>query len=607
MKISELTTLVARPKAGFRFSTSSWHVILAIAPLLLAPLATAASAQQCPVTREAATYPDPPLTYPLISNRYAVQYKLDHGDWTDAQVHISYYGGTMASPYLTYSHYPPDTSMSFASIPARPSTAVTFRVTKLWGSNFPEISHMSIRPRAKGIQVESVSGRTVQLSTMTGSDFAGDQFILWWDGGTHEGGGIQGLAFFLDPPYDKPTGRNVKTVTVPADLTGDLSSFDTLDFEGTVAIGSTGAKAFIVPAHITNIFLAHGAWLQGKLRLEQSGSGQERRLYGPGVLDISRFGYMWRQCRNSNEHTDDGYQSVSMIPLAAGGTGRTLPHDRFVLDGIVVLDSQYYATDLMANAVINNVKIIGWNGNSDGLALGLNTRASNVFVRTGDDSLKMWGSSVTVTNATVWQNWNGAVVNLGWFNNSPGDDGLIDGLYVVKTDWRTPVDVSWNVKTNGASNSVPNVTALNSSNNAVIASLMVPGTKFGASHPSLYRNIYVEDPPRVLFSLKILPVICSSIRMKTCPEVDASQPSILNLNIENVFTPASIVKNSIGFQNLPGGSTLKGSMNIGLTNVVVTSRQGAATPLTNANATILGNVVTNGDHVNVEYKAERRQ
>jgi hypothetical protein len=262
MKLNEATTLLARPNAGFRLSTSSWHVILTIVPLLLAPLTTAASAQQCPVTREAATYPDPPLTYPMISNRYAVQYKLDRGDWTDAQVHISYYGGTRASPYVTSSHYPPDTSMSFASIPAGANTAVTLRVTKLWGSNFPEINHVSIRPRPKGIQVESVIGKTVQLSTMTRSDFAGDQFILWWDGGTHESAGIQGLAFFLDPPYDKPTGRNVKTVAVPADLTGDLSSFDTLDFEGTVAIESTGAKAFIVPAHISNIFLAPGAWLQ---------------------------------------------------------------------------------------------------------------------------------------------------------------------------------------------------------------------------------------------------------------------------------------------------------------------------------------------------------
>ena len=76
---------------------------------------------------------------------------------------------------------------------------------------------------------------------------------------------------------------------------------------------------------------------------------------------------------------------------------------------------------------------------------------------------------------------------------------------------------------------------------------------------------------------------------------------------ENVFTPASVLRNSIGFQNLPGGSTLKGGMNIGLTNVMVTPPHGAAIPLTSANAAVVGKLVTNGDHVNVVHKSGQRQ
>jgi hypothetical protein len=62
------------------------------------------------------------------------------------------------------------------------------------------------------------------------------------------------------------------------------------------------------------------------------------------------------------------------------------------------------------------MKVLGWNGNNAGLQLGLTVRVSNVFIRTADDSLKMWGSYITATNATVWQNWNGAPVNLGWLS-----------------------------------------------------------------------------------------------------------------------------------------------------------------------------------------------
>ena len=61
----------------------------------------------------------------------------------------------------------------------------------------------------------------------------------------------------------------------------------------------------------------------------------------------------------------------------------------------------------------------------------------------------------------------------------------------MKTDWQSPTGPSFN-KTN-----------LDGQNNAVIASLMVPGTVFGSVNTPVFRNILVEDPPNVLFSLKI--------------------------------------------------------------------------------------------------------
>jgi uncharacterized protein (TIGR03437 family) len=564
------------------------HTLL---PLLLGALAAVGVAQQCPVTTEAPTYPNPPLTYPMTSNRYAVQYQFGgSGSWTDAPVYVSYYGGTNSSPFLSFAGYTKDTSMSFASIPANASTSVALRVTKLFGAPFPTIDRVSVRPTVKGIHVDSVSGSTAQLSTSTAADFAGEQFVLWWDGDTKESGTIQGLAIFLNPPYIRPTGGNVKTIASPADLTGDLSAFDTLDFEGTVAVASTGAQAFVVPANIDNIFLGPASWLQGKVRFTQSGAGHTRKIYGPGVLDVSRFSYANRLCNETSAHPDDGFESISWLPRPAGKNGVPTVPDRFVVDGLIVSDTNFYATAWFSNSTVNNMKIIGWNGNNDGIQMGFTTRVSNVFIRTGDDSLKMWGSYITVTNATVWQGWNGGVINLGWSDNSPGDDCLIDGVYVVKTDWslsNTPSFTS---------------TGLNFDNSAIVASLMVPGTNYGALLPSVYRNIYVEDPPRVFLSLKIQPPACSLCQLANPknPPVNLTLPSVLNLNIENVFTPASKLENSIGFQTV-NGAPLTGSMNIGLTNVMITPTNGPATALTATNASTVGKLSANGDHVNIQY------
>ncbi|HEX7139752.1 MAG TPA: hypothetical protein VF219_18010 [Vicinamibacterales bacterium] len=533
----------------------------------------------------------------MTSNRYAVQYKVGGDAWTSGQVYISEYGGTNASPYLSISGYTADTSMSFVSVPARASAQVQLRVSKLFGTPFGASDQASVRPNVKGISVQTASDGTLMISTATDANFAGEQFILWWNR-SPDGGGVEGLVLFLNPPYDRPSGGKVKTVSAAADLNGDLSLFDTLDFEGTVAIGSTGASVFAVPANINNIFLGPGAWVQGKFLFGAGASGQTRRIYGPGVLDVSRFRYDRRACGPSSAFPDDGLDALSSSTTPA-------ILNRFQIDGIVIADHNHAATDLLFNSTLNNVKTLAWNGVNGGLRLGNNTSVSNTFVRAGDDSLMVWGSSVVVTNATVWQDYNGGVVNLGWFDNSPGDNCLIDGLYVVKTDWRAPTNPSFSVST------------LNNQNNAVIASLMVPGTKFGSSQSPLFRNIYVEDPPQVLLSLKILPPDCDLITLGgTCTKVvDLTLPSVLNLSIENLFTPASVVGNSIGFQtfpsgysangeSLPAGYTLTGTMNINLINVFIRLPNGTASPLTSADAAVLGKLTTNGNGVHVEYGLE---
>jgi uncharacterized protein (TIGR03437 family) len=259
------------------------------------------------------------------------------------------------------------------------------------------------------------------------------------------------------------------------------------------------------------------------------------------------------------------------------------------------------------------MKTISWNSNNDALRFKDSTTATNVFIRSGDDSLMIWGSSVTVINATVWQNYNGGVVNLGWLNNSPGDNGLLDGIYVVKTDWQRPTANDWNALPPTSSG------ALNGQNNAVFASLMSPPTSFGQVSPPVYRNIFVEDPPLVLFSLKIMPPVNCPATGSACTETTLLQPSQVSLNIENLNSPASLVENSIGFQTLPAGYTtqtnqtfpvaqtfantytLTGTIHVNLTNTMLTPPKGVATALTSANASSLGELSTNGANVNIAY------
>jgi hypothetical protein len=608
------------------------HWLGTILPLALLAFVAAVNAQLCPAP-DNAQYPASPLTYPMTSNQYAVQYRVNGGNWAVASVYISVYGGTLASPYEPFTSYlpfantsSPATSMSFVSVPVAASANVELRVTKLGNGPFLKSDTLSVRPAAKLISANLMADGTADVSTTTPANFAGEQFVLWWNRDSKDGGAVQGLAIFLDPPYQPPA--NPLIINSSTDFSAvHLGDYSALEFEGLVVLPGAsgdvgpegpGAQELVIPPNITSVYLAPGSWVQGKLRFDQGSvsdpGGQVIHFYGPGVVDSSRFNYVFRQCRNATGTVSSGkYEGNSLDGLATvSWYGNPINADTFDLDGIVITDPDYTSSANIAGGVANNVKVIGWNGDNDGLELGAGSTASNVFVRTGDDSLEMWGNSITITNATVWQNDNGGVVNLGWNNKFSGDGNLVDGLYVVRTDWTEPTAPSW------VSNPAD---LLSNQNDAIIASLMTPTTTFGSVQPPVYRNIFVDDTPRVFLSLKILPPDCQLKGLKGgtlgCPEIDLTLPSIVNLKIENVFTPQSIVNNSIGFQTLPTGFsyvdpngntitlakplTLTGTMNIDLTNVVITLPDGIPVPLLGLDAGSVGHITTNGANVDVDY------
>lgn len=536
-------------------------------------------------------YPAAPLKYPMSSDQYLVQYSPNGIAWTTAQNYISYYGGTNSSPWRSDSKYlNGPTSMSYASVPAKSNSYTYFRVTKLHDGPFRASDNPQIRPAAKGVASIVDTDGAVRFRAYAGYNFHGDQVVLWWNRSSTENAGVEGLAIFLTPQYTAPLSHHLLTVTSAVDLEGDLSPYDTLVIKGKVAVGGTGDHAFTVPANICTIYFEPGSWLQGKLAFAQN-DGALRKVYGAGVIDASRFNYADRH--------DDGEQGYPAL-TAVKPNGQFAKLQYFDVEGITIVDSNFYSSAPMLNSSIIDVKVITWNGNNDGLAVDSNSAASNIFIRSGDDSIKVWGSDYTITNATVWQNYNGGCVNLGWSIDSPGDGGKIDGLYVVRTDWTTPASQSW---------TADDTNILEHQNNAVIASCMVPGTSFGAMDPPVFRNIFLDEAPWTLFSLKIIPpALYDPDRFAG---LDLTLPSSLTIKIENLVSPQSINENSIGFQNIPDnyqfysttylvGFTLNGAMDVHLKNVYIIGKGGIAKRLNRNNALWRGKILTNAVHVHYD-------
>ncbi len=195
--------------------------------------------------------------------------------------------------------------MSFVSIPANTNVTVYLRVTNLI-SGFIASDNVSVRPSTKPVAVNVAADGTALLSTTTAPDFNGEQFLLWWSNGTN-GGSIESLVFFLDPPYVALMGTNVTTIKLSnAELVDVQPIFDTLIFQGTFQLADGGYGDYYVPTNITQTLPgAPDAWAQGKLHFNHSG-GIHKLIYGPGVLDGSQFCYALRSCTG-----DSGDNSLS--------------------------------------------------------------------------------------------------------------------------------------------------------------------------------------------------------------------------------------------------------------------------------------------------------
>ena len=108
-----------------------------------------------------------------------------------------------------------------------------------------------------------------------------------------------------------------------------------------------------------------------------------------------------------------------------------------------------------------------------------------------------------------------------------------------------------------------------------------------------------------------LPPICAATG-QVCRSATLTDTSAVHLRIENLFSPVSLVDNSIGFETLPAGYTqdgqifdgeyaLKGDIRVELTNVFLEVDEGSWVPLTQSDGDRIGRIETYGHHVDVTY------
>lgn len=154
----------------------------------------------------------------------------------------------------------------------------------------------------------------------------------------------------------------------------------------------------------TTYYLAPGAFLKGSF----VGGGDGTRVIGRGVL--SGAAYKW-----PGHLQEKNAERVDLVKLEGDG---------IELSGVTLVDSPYYVVIADGrNNRFQDLKILAWHCNTDGISAGPGARIDDCFLRVADDVFKPFISDTRISRCVIWAD-RAAAFQLTWnaLNDSGGSE-----------------------------------------------------------------------------------------------------------------------------------------------------------------------------------------
>ncbi len=278
------------------------------------------------------------------------------------------------------------------------------------------------------------------------------------------------LFIFADPKETSVPNTSASTVEV---ITNDMSIYEikallessekstfyfspgVYDFAPTITDSSyPGYQIPLVSSK--SYYIAGGAVIIGSF---YSTSCSNHKMYGRGVVTTS-----------GKERIEDSAGIPYTLYYQEGGDGCTL-------EGIHFCAPSHFAVLSRNNLYTTNCKMMGWWHQTDGWGGGDYAVVENCFMKADDDFVKLYNYKQEVRNIVMYKQINGAAIQFGWGSGGSAQDGIVDGIYIVGEDKRSPGGV----------------------NNSAIINLVDNG---GSTISNIsISNVYVDDDYQRLFGL----------------------------------------------------------------------------------------------------------
>ncbi|KAH8158936.1 hypothetical protein CIB48_g9305 [Xylaria polymorpha] len=231
----------------------------------------------------------------------------------------------------------------------------------------------------------------------------------------------------LVPDVSAPETYVVYPGDVPVSALGSASNRNVYFMPGVHEM--TATEHLRLSNSINWVYLAPGAYVKGAIQFTTSASSI--KATGFGILSGEKYVYQ--------ANTAQGYRNVgSNGDSLRIWRGYSTPgvQQTFTLTGLTTNAPPFNSIDFDGD--LDSIAISQWDykqvgaffGQTDGTTLYSGSNIHDVFYHSGDDTIKTYGSGITVKNIVVWKTKTAPIIQYGWAARNM-ENVLVDGVDVI--------------------------------------------------------------------------------------------------------------------------------------------------------------------------------
>lgn len=227
-----------------------------------------------------------------------------------------------------------------------------------------------------------------------------------------------------------PDKNATQTYVVQPGLVPDLSSINnSVVYFPPGTYWMTATNHLVLPPSVDWVHLEAGAYVKGAI--EFTTAADIIQATGSGVLSGEQYVY---QANTASGYTNNQSNSDSLRMWSGYSTPGK--QQTFVLSGLTTNAPPFNSVDFKGDIESINIfqrdyKQVGaFFGQTDGTTLYTGSSVADTFYHSGDDTIKTYGSNITVRDVVVWKGKTAPTIQFGWASRNI-TNVTVDGVDII--------------------------------------------------------------------------------------------------------------------------------------------------------------------------------